>query len=293
MSLTHCVLIIMPIMKLIGIIYNNKVSSVLLNRITCVTLMKNKSLRAFMAKKTLDLSMVVAALRSFPAEGPAPSQRALQARISEQFGVSPSFSTLQQYLDGSVPVIESLMGEFSHAANKTEKTSGSETTPSEAFDFPSVDQRAVAELETISLKSKLELLTQQNEQLKALLQELSADYQALQQEYISRFQSMSKDFVELGEKSISEIQQVLMQSRADRLAADEQWKGLRSFLYQEVDRIRTSQSGKEEILKRQVSDLETRLYAETQIKNKWYERFTELRMRYEPNESSMDMSDES
>ena len=242
-----------------------------------------------MAKKTLNLSMVVAALQSFPSDGPQPSQRALHSKISELFGVSPSFSTLQQYMDGSQPVVRSILADFSKNDDEAllgEGNTGTEVATSEDFH---VDSRVLAEMERLGLKSKLELAMQQNAQLKSLLQELSSDYKALQNEYITRFQAMSKDFIDLGEKSLSEIQEVLMQSRADRAAAEDQWKGLRSFLYQEVDRIRNSQAGREDLLNKRISDLETRLYAETQLKNKWFEKYSEIRMRHEPNEGPEDL----
>ena len=60
-------------------------------------------------------------------------------------------------------------------------------------------------------------------------------------------------------------------------------------MYQEVDRIRNSQAGREDLLNKRISDLETRLYAETQLKNKWFEKYSEIRMRHEPNEGPEDL----
>lgn len=85
---------------------------------------------------------------------------------------------------------------------------------------------------------------------------------------------------------LGEINKLVDDRRKDR----EQWEGLRKFLMQETDRIRAEESGKYEVLRKKIIDLETMLTHMTQSKNQAWEEVSKLQAQLNQRRDNANLS---
>lgn len=127
----------------------------------------------------------------------------------------------------------------------------------------------------------LSLARQENNELRNLVRKQSESLAKLNTYFSEQIRAMARETIQDLGKARAEMSEQIDALLESRKADKDQWDGMRKFLMMETDRIRTTEEGKNEVLRRKIQDLEQMVMALTQAKNAAYDELGRLKLKHE------------